>query len=114
MVASDHDRRADLAALHELVDALAELGALAVAEPAHARRQALERNALLREADPARKCLVVREQLGHETVGARDVLLIAGERDPTERAAAFGEEWADVRRDGSRIRERLRVARGLR
>src|SRR5438270_4896595 len=62
MVASDHDRRGELPPADELVDARAEFGALAVAEPADACRQSLERHTLAGEADPSRKRFVVREE----------------------------------------------------
>ena len=90
VVAADHDGRADLAGGDELVEAQAGLGALAVAEPADARRQPLERHAFLRHSDPARERLVLREQLEHGLVGAADVRRIARQRDPAERALALG------------------------
>src|SRR5206468_12170037 len=110
--ASDDDGRADLAAGHQVVDTLAELSALAVAEPAHARGQSLERHALAREAYPPRESSVLGKELEHELVGAPDVGFISGERDPAERTASLGEERADVRRHESRIAERIRVPRG--
>ena len=55
---------------HQLVEHQPRLGALAVAEPADARRQALERDALARQADPALQRRVVREQLEDRLVGA--------------------------------------------
>ena len=60
VVAADDDRRADLARGDQLVEAQAGLGALAVAQPADARRQALERHALLRHRDPA--CAATRSR----------------------------------------------------
>jgi hypothetical protein len=48
---------------HQAVDGQAEFGALAVAQPADARRQALKLNALARQREPARQRLVVREEL---------------------------------------------------
>jgi hypothetical protein len=53
VVAADHERRPDLAARDELVEREAEARALAVAQPADARGQALERDALARQLDPA-------------------------------------------------------------
>ena len=72
------------------------LVALAVAEPADARGQALERDLLLRLRDPAVERLVVGEELEHGPVGRGDVGGVAGERDPAERALALAEERADV------------------
>src|SRR5689334_15722093 len=48
MIAADCDRRFEIAALHEIVDGFAHLGTLAVTEPADARRQSLEVNAIAR------------------------------------------------------------------
>jgi hypothetical protein len=45
VVAADHDRRLELALAHEVVHREAELRAFAEAEPADARREALERDA---------------------------------------------------------------------
>ena len=53
VVPSDHDRRLHLPLGDEAVEQQTRLGPLAVAEPADARRQSLERDALLRHADPA-------------------------------------------------------------
>src|SRR6267143_1304399 len=52
MIAPDDDRCADLAARDEVINALAESCALAVAQPADARGQALVWHALSREAYP--------------------------------------------------------------
>ena len=70
--------------------------ALAVAEPADARGQALERDLVLRLGDPAVERLVVGEELEHGLVGGGDVGGVAGERRPAERALALAEERADV------------------
>src|SRR5712691_10031654 len=63
----------DLAPRHKIVDALAELGPLAVAQPADARRQALVRHALARETDPARERAVFGKELEHEAIRPGDV-----------------------------------------
>ena len=96
MVAADHDRRLQFPVPHQAVDRQAELRALAVAEPADARRQSLKLDALARHRNPARQRLVVREHLEREAVGAIDVFGIARQRDPAERPAALAEERADV------------------
>ena len=62
-----------LAARDEVVERDAESRALALAQPADARRQPLELDPLARERDPAPQVLVVRKQLEHQLVGARDV-----------------------------------------
>src|SRR5437762_13253750 len=51
MITPDHDRRFDFACLDEMVDALAEPCAFAVAEPADPRRQTLEMNLLARSEE---------------------------------------------------------------
>ena len=114
MVAADDDGRSDLAAADEVVDRLAELRTLAVAQPAHASGEPLERNPLLGEADPTYERLVVREELPHEPVRAPDVCRLARQRDPAERPAPFGEERADVLGNESRIAEGIGEAGLLR
>ena len=83
---------------HEVVERQARLVALAVAEPADPGRQALERDALLGAADPLVQLLVVGEEVEHGAVGGGDVLGVAGERGPAERALALAEQRADVGR----------------
>src|SRR2546429_156526 len=53
VVAADDDGRLPLSAAHQLVEEQAGFVALAVAEPADARRQSLKFDALLGHADPA-------------------------------------------------------------
>ena len=96
MVAANHDGGDQFAGAHQPVDRQSELGALAVAQPADARRQSLKLNALACQREPSRQRLVVREHLGGQPVGAVDVRGIAGERHPAERSAAFAEQRADV------------------
>ena len=71
---------------------------VAEADPADARRQALERNAIARHVEPVVQMRVARRQLAHLGVGAVDVLGIAGQRDPAERADAAAEQRADIGR----------------
>ena len=52
-------------------------GSLAVAEPADASRQALERDLLLGQRQPAVQRCVLREELHQPPVGAQDVLRVA-------------------------------------
>ena len=70
--------------------------ALAVAEPADPGRQPLERDLVLGGADPALQVVVLREQLEDGAVGGGDVLRVAGERGPAERALALAEQRPDV------------------
>ena len=86
MVAADDDRRRYFAAPHHLVEGEAETVALAETDPADARRQSLEGDALARHVEPAMEVRVVWDQLLHALVGAVNVLGIAAQRSPAERA----------------------------
>ena len=112
VVAADHDRRAQLAAGHHLVEAQPGEVALAVAQPADPRRQPLEVHALARQRDPARDVLLVAEEVEDRVVGGVDVGRVARQRHPAERALALAEQRADVGGDEARIGERVRVAVG--
>ena len=70
--------------LHHLVEGEAEAVALAEADPADARRQALEGDPLARHVEPAVEVRVVGDQLLHPLVGLVDVLGIAATA-PTQR-----------------------------
>ena len=96
MIAADHDRRFQFAARDEIVEREAEFVALAIAEPADARGQALKADALLRELDPAAENFIVREHLQHEPIGAMNVGRLARKRDPAERPASFAKQRANV------------------
>ena len=67
-----------------------------------------------RQRQPALEAFVLGEQLGHRAVGPVDVLRIAGERRPAERALALAEQRPDERRHEPRIRVRARRAPGRR
>src|SRR4051794_16347224 len=95
MIAPDDDRRLDDAAPDQVVDRQAEARALAVAEPEDARRQALEGDALARQADPAAERRVAGEHLERKPVGRVDVGGIARERGPPERSLAAAEQGTD-------------------
>ena len=69
MVAADHDRRATSPVRDQLVEAQPEPAALAVAQPADPRRQALEGDPLAGQVDPARQ----RRVLGNSSSTARSV-----------------------------------------
>src|SRR5215470_15484231 len=103
MVAADDDRRLELAPRHHLVEGEPDLGAVAEAEPADPRRQALELDALPRHVEPGMEMAVAGEQLLHLGIGAVDVLGIARERAPAEGADAAAEERADI--GGNEARE---------
>src|SRR5690242_5974794 len=95
MVAPDDDGRLDLAAPHQFVEGQPGLIALAIAEPADARGQSLEVDALLRHANPAGERLIFREEPQYLLVSAADVFRVARERHPAERTDAAAEERAD-------------------
>ena len=114
MVATDDDGRTHFAGCDELVEREPRLRSLAVAEPADARRQALVRDARLGHLDPASEAGVIREQLEDGTVGPFDVGRVAGQRRPTERAAALAELRPDERRDEPGIVEGILDAGFLR
>src|SRR4051812_44696023 len=63
MIAPNHDWRLDLAFLYQVIHGQSELCALAISQPADARRQTLELNAFARQVDPAIEDAVLREQL---------------------------------------------------
>src|SRR5687768_7077546 len=77
MVAADDDRGGDFAVPDHLVEGEAEAMALAEADPADPRRQALEGDPFARHFEPAVEVRVVGNQLFHPLVGAVDVFGIA-------------------------------------
>ena len=98
VVAPDHDRRRQLARGHHLVEAQAQPRALAVPEPADARRQPLEGDALAGRGDPARERLVLGEFLQHGAIRLGDVRGVAGERHPAEGTPSLAEQRSHVGR----------------
>ncbi|CAN0622259.1 protein of unknown function [Burkholderia multivorans] len=107
VIAADHDRRLQLAVLHHLVERLAQAIAILHADPADARRQPLERDALARHVEPVVQVRIVRDQFLDLLVGLVDILRIAGQRDPAERPLPFAEQRTDVRRHEAREVERV-------
>src|SRR5690606_24855033 len=79
-------------------------------EPADPRGQALEGDAFTRLVEPAVQRLVVWKELLDLRVRAVDVLRIAGQRHPAERALAFAEEWPDTGGYEARVVEGVRHA----
>src|SRR5262245_63439272 len=96
MIASDHDRRLHYAAADQIVYRQPEARALAVAEPEDTGGQPLERDALVREPDPAAERRVPREHLEREAVGGGDVGGIARERGPPERPLEIGRATSEL------------------
>jgi hypothetical protein len=82
---------------HHLVEGEAGLGALAVAEPADARRQALEGDALARPCRASGAAARCRGTAPSRTrVGGVDVLGVAGERAQRNGPIALAEQRPDV------------------
>jgi hypothetical protein len=96
VVAANHDRAFELAALHHLVEGQAGQVALAQADPADARGQALEGDAFASHVEPAVQVLVVGEELFHLRVGLADVFRVAAQRHPAERPDALAEQRAHI------------------
>src|SRR6185369_12949664 len=96
MIAPDRDRRFKVAALHEIVDRLAHLSTLTVTEPADARRQSLEVNAIARQTQPAIQRAIVGKHLEGEIVGLAYVFCLARQRHPAKRSFAFAEKRPNV------------------
>ena len=85
MITPDHDRCLELAAAHHLVKRQAQAVALPQADPADARGQALEMNALARRIQPLVQVRVIGDQLFDLSVGFINVFRIAGQRRPAKR-----------------------------
>src|SRR5258708_6707511 len=99
MITANDNRRGKRARLYQMVDALAELGALAISEPADPCRQTLEMDLLARETNPSVQNFVFGKQLENQIVRDIDVTWIPRECNPAEWSPAFGEHRTDVRRD---------------
>src|SRR4051812_6485835 len=99
MISADHDRSLDLALLHQPVEASAQLGALAVFQPADPGRKSLEGHLLLGLPDPAGERRLVRKGLQHRSVSYCDIGGVAGECHPAERTRSPAEERPNVLRN---------------
>src|SRR5579884_2519947 len=97
MIAADDDRRFELAACHQFVEAQSRFCAVAESKPADARGQTLERNTLLRHCNPASQRRILRKEFEQLVVTALDVRRIAGERGKAERPAAFAKQRTNER-----------------
>src|SRR5438552_2249065 len=96
MIAADDDGRFDLATLNQIIHGDAKLSAIAIAQPANARRQTLEMDSLLCQFQPARKSLVLWKKFERKLISPRDVGWIAAQRDPSKRTFSFAEERAAI------------------
>src|SRR5207237_943180 len=72
------------------------LGALAVTEPADARRQALKLHALARKTKPTMQGRIIGEEFEREVVCAAYVVRIARQCDKTKRPLASAKKRANV------------------
>ena len=109
MVAADNDRCRDLALLDQVVEHRSGLVSFAIAEPADAGRQALKRNPLLGQFDPAVQVLVLREELENRLIGAIDIFRVTRKRYPPKRTFALAEQRANIRRDKAWESKRSRI-----
>src|SRR5260370_1183994 len=85
MISSNDDWSLDLAPLHQVVDGEAKLRALAVSQPADARRQTLKVDAFAGQVDPAIEDAILGKQFEYQLVGGGDVGVVSGTREPAER-----------------------------
>ena len=107
MISANDDGRLDLSVGNQLVDGQAKFGALAVAQPADARRKALEADALAGQINPARQLAIFRKEFEDEIVGDGDVLGIARQGRPAEGTFALAKQGTNIRRH--KAREVVRV-----
>ena len=96
MVAGECDRSGQRAATNHVVDRERQRGALAMAEPADAGRQALERNVSTRQRDPIGENAVVRKGFEQMVVDLADVFAVVGERNPAERTDRARKQRAQI------------------
>ena len=92
---------------HQLVDLQSEPRARAIAKPADARRQSLERDALARHADPATECGIIRKHVERCLIGYANVVWITRECCPAERSLAFAEQRPHIFRHEARNVKRV-------
>src|SRR5262249_10935689 len=102
VIAANNNGRLQLAAADHLVEAQAELGALAVTEPTDAGRQSLELHFFPSQVNPAGQRRFLRESWENGPVGAINVFGIAGKSCPAERTLAFAERRPNVFGDETR------------
>src|SRR5690606_4992850 len=96
VVAANHDWSLELAVANHFVEGKACNVAFAQTQPAYARGQALESDAVAGHIQPADNRFVFGEKLFDLGVGFIDVLGVAGQCYPAEGALAFTEQRTDV------------------
>src|SRR3546814_12338725 len=97
VVAADDDRSFQFAAADHFVEGQAELVALAQADTADARGQALELDALARHVEPVMQVLVVGDQFLDLGSGPVPVFGVAGPPAPAERTGPAAHQRAHSR-----------------
>src|SRR5687767_6280463 len=107
MVATDHDRRADLLLRYEPIEEQSRFVALTVAEPADPGGQSLKLDALLGHADPAMQRCIIGEELENRFIGHKEIVRIAGKCRPAERTFSLAEERPDEQRNEAPDIERV-------
>ena len=96
MIAADDDRRLQFAALNHLVERKPQAMAIAKSHPTDARRQPLEMDLCPRQIEPIVQVRIVGNKLLDLRVGGKNVLGVAGQSGPTERADAAAEQRTDI------------------
>ncbi len=91
MVTPNRDWRFQIAAAHEFIDGFTHLGALAVTQPADARRQSLELHPIARKPQPAIQSFVLGKKFERQIISLANVFGFARERDPAKRPFTFAE-----------------------
>src|SRR6188508_1481027 len=92
MIAADDNRRANTLRAYELVNLESESCTRAVAKPADARGQSLERDALARHMYPTTECGIIRKHVEHCLIGDVNVFWITRKGCPAERPFALAEQ----------------------
>ena len=111
MIAADDDRRLQFAALNHLVEREAQAMAIAEAHPTDARRQPLEMDPCPRHIEPIVQVGIVGNKLLDLGVGGKNILRVARQGRPAERADAAAEQRTDI--GGHEAGEIERVAHPL-
>ena len=114
VIPANDDRRGDFAAAHHFVKRQTEFLPPLQTDPADTRRQSLEADALARHIQPVVQMLIIFNDLFHFRVGFVDILRIAGQRYPAERADTAAEQRADIGRHEAREIEGVADAHFLR
>ena len=96
MIAADHDGGLQLAAGNHIVEHQPRLVPISQTNPANAGGQALKRNPVGGHIQPIVQMFVIRKQFLHRRVGFVDILRIARQGHPAERADPFAKQGPDI------------------